>query len=81
MPFLNNFNAMEVTLTEDQSKLLNNITTVKQGAKSQSWEIDAITGATITSRAVGNILNVSAQQWLPHIIKNIDSFTKNKSAG
>ncbi|HMP31913.1 MAG TPA: FMN-binding protein, partial [Saprospiraceae bacterium] len=61
MPFLNNFNAMEVTLTEDQSKLLNNITTVKQGAKSQSWEIDAITGATITSRAVGNILNVSAQ--------------------
>jgi electron transport complex protein RnfG len=33
----------------------------------QPWEIDAIAGATITSRAVGKAINDTAQALLPRI--------------
>jgi Na+-translocating ferredoxin:NAD+ oxidoreductase subunit G len=73
--FPDNFKAMDVSLNNDFSALKNEIITVKQGKKTQKWEIDGITGATVTSRAVGNILNNSAQEWLPKIYKNVNSFT------
>ena len=74
--FPDNFKAMDVSLNDKKDKLKNNITTVKHGEKKQSYEIDGITGATVTSRGVGNILNTSANEWMPVIQKNIDSFTK-----
>ncbi|MFN3884872.1 MAG: FMN-binding protein, partial [Rhodocyclaceae bacterium] len=40
--------------------------------KSQPWEIDAISGATITSRAVGRAINDSAQVLLPRITPHLD---------
>jgi electron transport complex protein RnfG len=73
--FPDNFKAMDVSLNDKKDKLNNNINTVKNGEKKQSYEIDGITGATVTSRAVGNILNTSANEWMPVIQKNIDSFT------
>jgi electron transport complex protein RnfG len=73
--FPDNFKAMDVSLNNDGSELKNEIITVKQGKKTQKWEIDGITGATVTSRAVGNILNNSAQEWIPKIYKNVNSFT------
>jgi Na+-translocating ferredoxin:NAD+ oxidoreductase subunit G len=73
--FPDNFKAMDVSLSDDGSTLKNEIITVKQGEKTQKWEIDGITGATVTSRAVGNILNISAKQWLPKVYKNVNSFT------
>lgn len=75
-PFLSNFKAMEVTLNEDMSALKNEVKTVKHGEKNNSWEIDGITGATITSRGVGNILNKSSKEWLPKIFKNKDTFNQ-----
>jgi electron transport complex protein RnfG len=41
------------------------VVTVKQGEKAEPWQIDGITGATITSEAVGTIVNDSAGAWLP----------------
>ncbi len=48
------------------------ITTVKHGSKKNPWEIDAISGATISSRAVGRMLQKSVQQVAPVIARNVD---------
>jgi electron transport complex protein RnfG len=48
------------------------ITTVKHGTKQNPWEIDAISGATISSRAVGRMLAKSVQEMTPVIEKNLD---------
>lgn len=73
-PFIDNFKGLDASVSDDNSKLKNPITTVKQGKKTNAWEIDGITGATITSRGVGNILNTSAGEWVPLIYKNKMSF-------
>lgn len=76
--FLENFKALEAGLTADMSKLAREIRTVKHGAKTGPWEIDAISGATITSRAVGRAINESAQVLLPRLVPNIEKI-KDKS--
>lgn len=48
------------------------IKTVKHGTKANPWEIDAISGATISSRAVGRMLQKSVQEMSPIIDKNLD---------
>lgn len=47
------------------------IRTVKHGSKTQPWEIDAIAGATITSRAVGKAIHDSAQALLPRLLPHL----------
>ncbi|MCB0583886.1 MAG: FMN-binding protein, partial [Phaeodactylibacter sp.] len=42
------------------------------------WEIDAITGATISSRAIGSILGESTKRWVPVIYNNTESFVTQK---
>lgn len=76
--FLANFIALDVSLNEDQSGLQNSVTPVKQGEKQHPWEVDGITGATISSRAIGNIINASAQQWVPLIYRNKSDFILQK---
>ncbi len=72
--FLANFEALDATLTPDGDALLHPIVTVKQGQKLQPWQLDGITGATITSEAIGNILNDSANTWAPVLEKNSQAF-------
>ncbi|AZQ65101.1 RnfABCDGE type electron transport complex subunit G [Flammeovirga pectinis] len=72
--FLANFSAMDATLTDDLSTLKNKITTTKSGEKTNAWEIDGITGATISSRAIGDILRNSTEVMLPFIYKNKEAF-------
>jgi len=48
------------------------IKTVKHGTKQNPWEIDAISGATISSRAVGRMLQKSVAEMVPVIDKNLD---------
>ena len=43
------------------------IVAVKKGTKSEPNEIDAITGATISSKAVVRIINEGNQRWLPRL--------------
>jgi electron transport complex protein RnfG len=52
------------------------IKTVKHGTKQNPWEIDAISGATISSRAVGRMLQKSVQDMTPIIEKNLDRLTR-----
>jgi electron transport complex protein RnfG len=66
--FLANFKALDAKVNNDNTALINNIVTVKHGSKTHAWEIDAISGATITSKAVGKAINSSAQVILPKLL-------------
>lgn len=65
--FLANFDALDARLSADKKTLNNSIITVKHGSKKNPWEIDAISGATITSKAVGKAINQGAAQLLPKL--------------
>jgi electron transport complex protein RnfG len=68
--FIANFEKLDATVTLDGKSLLHPIVTVKQGAKTEAWQIDGITGATITTEAIGEILNDSANAWVPVLERN-----------
>jgi len=70
--FQENFVELDARLKADGSALANDILMVKHGTKSEPWQIDAISGATISSRAVARMLNDSAQQMIPKIITYLD---------
>nr|WP_297789599.1 RnfABCDGE type electron transport complex subunit G [uncultured Allomuricauda sp.] len=62
--FLNNFKDLDVSVSAD-GQLKNKVITVKQGEKQNAWEIDGITGATISSRAIGDIIGTSTMEVVP----------------
>lgn len=74
--FLKNFERLDVSLTGDGSQLANPIEFVKPGKKEQPWQIDGITGATISSTAIASILSKSASYWIPRIRRSLDDFRK-----
>jgi len=74
--FVANFDALDARLASDQMQLANPIVTVKAGTKQLAWEIDAITGATISSKAVGKALNGSAQALLPKLVPEISKLSQ-----
>jgi electron transport complex protein RnfG len=45
---------------------------IKQGTDLSAWQIDAISGATISSNAITDILNKSNDVVLPIIHANLD---------
>jgi len=71
--FVANFEALDVSLDGSGDTLRNAIVTVKQGEKTEPWQIDGITGATITSEAIGNMLNESAATWIPRLERDAES--------
>ena len=79
--FIANFERLDATVTPDGKSLLHPIVTVKQGEKTEPWQIDGITGATITSEAIGNILDDSANHWVPVLERDSLAISKNQTAG
>jgi len=75
--FLKNFTALDVKLAADMKVLAHAVKVVKHGAKQNPWEIDAIAGATVTSKAVGKGINDSAQKLLPLLAPHIDKLKAN----
>jgi electron transport complex protein RnfG len=61
--FLANFGKLDTT---------HPIAAVKHGTKKNPWEIDAISGATISSRAVGRMLQKSIAEMSPIIARHLD---------
>jgi Na+-translocating ferredoxin:NAD+ oxidoreductase subunit G len=76
--FLDNFACLDAKLTPDGSTVINAIETVKHDKKTNEWQIDAISGATITSTAVGNALSESTQEMLPLLAKHRNSLKTHK---
>lgn len=74
--FLKNFEALDVSLLNDLTKIANPVNPVKNGTKENPWEIDCITGATISSKAIGNIIRSSSEHLVPSIYKNKEQFVK-----
>ncbi len=72
--FLDNFSALDVSLNESLDALNNLVVPVKNGTKENPWEVDCITGATISSKAIANIISKSSQYWVPLIYSGKDSF-------
>lgn len=67
--FLDNFTELDVSLSESGT-IRNTVFTVKQGDKQNPWEIDGITGATISSRAIGTIIGASTKEFVPILYKH-----------
>ncbi len=76
LEFLRNFEALDARLNDAKDKLKNAITAVKHGNKSYAWQIDSISGATISSKAIGRMLNASGQKMFPLIQKNIQQISE-----
>lgn len=76
--FQKNFAALDTKLDAGKSKLAHPITAVKHGTKKNAWEIDAISGATISSRAVGRLLQKSTQEMIPVIVRNLNRIEKGE---
>jgi len=65
--FLNNFISLDVSLSSDLDQLQNKLRYVKSGNKKLPGEIDGISGASVSSKAVVDILQKSLSYWLPII--------------
>jgi len=74
--FRANFERLDVTPSPDGEALAHAIVSVKHGTKQNPWEVDAITGATISSVAVANILDQSASFWVPRIKRRLGDLEK-----
>jgi electron transport complex protein RnfG len=70
--FQNNFVALDASLNAAADALAHPIISVKASTKSQPWQIDAISGATISSKAVARMLNDSAQAVMPVLQANLN---------
>jgi electron transport complex protein RnfG len=69
--FQQNFVALEARAHVSGKGLEQAIVPVKHGTKTEPWQIDTISGATITSKAIARMLNDSAQQVVPIIQKDL----------
>ncbi len=69
--FLANFKQLDVSLNLDESALRHPVQVVKPGINKKEWQIDSITGATISSKAGAKIIQHSASRMLPLINQNL----------
>jgi electron transport complex protein RnfG len=74
--FVANFDALAVPLAADGRTIEHPIALVKPGEKTEPWQIEAITGATISSRAVANILEKSTAERVPVIERNLETLKR-----
>ena len=72
--FLANFKELDVSLDANKENINNKVVPVKHGEKTNAWEVDGITGATISSRAIGDIIGTSSEILIPVIYKNLEVF-------
>jgi Na+-translocating ferredoxin:NAD+ oxidoreductase subunit G len=73
--FLANFSKLDVRLNKDGTRLAHPIEFVKPGTKTEPWQVDGITGATISSRATAVMIGESAAHWIPRIESRMNDFT------
>nr|VFJ96292.1 MAG: electron transport complex protein RnfG [Candidatus Kentron sp. LFY] len=69
--FMANFQSLDVSLTSDRSAVEHPVDTVKHGSKTKAWQVDAMAGATITSRAIANGIRDAVGELLPLLMKHL----------
>ena len=73
--FLKNFGSLDVSLNAAGSGPANPIEFVKPGEKTGAWQIDGISGATITSQATAEMLRDSSAHWITRVYPKREEFT------
>ncbi len=76
--FLSNFEALDVKLNDAKTGLANPLAFVKKPEKTQAWQVEGISGATISSKAVTFMLNDSGEEILPLIAEHLDQLKAAK---
>ena len=79
--FIANFAALDVRLDDAGAGLLHPVEAVKKGAKENPWQVDGITGATISAVAVADIVGASAARALPAIRAHLRTGEKGDRDG
>ncbi len=72
--FLANFVRLDVSVSEDGKRLAHPVEAVKPGAKQHAWQVDGITGATISATAIADMLGRSASRWIPLLRGHLGDF-------
>lgn len=70
--FLENLSSLDVRLNVQRTDLMHPIQIVKGGQRSEGWQLEAISGATISSTAVARIIDTYAGRLIPVIERNMD---------
>lgn len=68
--FLANFKGLDVRLNGEGTAVLHEVVAVKNGKKTEAWQIDGISGATISSLAVAKGVRESSGRMLPLLRKH-----------
>jgi electron transport complex protein RnfG len=76
--FVANFEALDVSLDPGGTNIANPLELVKPGQKTDAWQVEGITGATISSRAVTRILRASSAQTIAIIDNNLEVFKRGR---
>lgn len=71
--FLASFERLDVSL-DPEGALRHEIVAVARGRRTHDWEIDGITGATISSQAVARLLRASTASWIPALQRHVADF-------
>jgi Na+-translocating ferredoxin:NAD+ oxidoreductase subunit G len=74
--FLANFDALDAATDPETDLLINAIAVVKYGKKENAWEIDGITGATISSKAIGAMLDRGLRESIPRLRPHLEELGK-----
>jgi len=78
--FTANFEALDVSLDESGGAIANPIVFAKPGQKSQAWQIEGITGATISAKAVTRILHDSTADAVIFLERNLQVLRDGSSS-
>ena len=76
--FLQNFERLDVALDASLAAPAHPIEAVKHGRKEHPWQVDGITGATISSVAIAKMLRDSSAFWVPRIRERLDDFRQGE---
>lgn len=68
--FLKYFEALPVPLNDAGTTVANPLQAVNSGKGTQPWEVDCISGATISSRTIVEMISESTVEWAPLIQKH-----------
>ncbi|UHD16284.1 FMN-binding protein [Thiocapsa bogorovii] len=69
--FLENFVSLDASLNPEGTGLANPIVLVAHGTKTDPWQIDGISGATISGKAMARAANDAAERFVPNIRRDL----------
>ena len=77
---LANFEALDVSLTEDGQRGGPSDRSGQERRKENPWQVDGITGATISSVAISHMLRDSAAEWVPRLVETPRQISTTREA-